>query len=134
MLVQRVGLIPCERYLDVLLVDGKAQVEQLQLAIIPVQQIPPGGAVFASAPHVLSQPIEGSAFFGIPFGIVSICVADISLERRDPVNLVCSLERHGQHGRLRHGGRILASKNTEQANWELALSDMGDRGPWATFS
>lgn len=88
-----------------LLVDRKAQVEQLQLAIVPVQQIPPGGAVFASAPHVLPQPIEGSAFLGVPFGIVSICVADIPLKRRDPVNLVCSLERHGQHGRLRHGGR-----------------------------
>lgn len=48
---------PRERDLDVLLVDGKAQVEQFKLAIVSIEQIPPGRAVLPGTPHVLPEAV-----------------------------------------------------------------------------
>jgi len=48
---------PCERDLDVLFVDGEAQVEQFKLAVVSVEQIPPSGAVFPGTPHVLPEAV-----------------------------------------------------------------------------
>ena len=95
--------VPGKGYLDVLLINGKAQIQQLELAIIPIKDISSGGAVLAGAPHILSQAVQSSAFFSITFGVVSISVPDVSLERSDPVDLVGGLERHGGHRGLRHG-------------------------------
>lgn len=48
---------PCEGDLDVLLIDRKAQVEQLQLSIISVEQVPSGSAVLACTSHVLPETV-----------------------------------------------------------------------------
>lgn len=80
-----------------LLVYWEPQVQKLQLTIIAVEHISPRSSLLACAAHVLSQTIERLAFFGISLGIVAVGIADISLERGHPVNLVCSLERHRDH-------------------------------------
>ncbi len=85
-----------------LLVDREPQVQQLELAIVPVQEISPCGAVLPSPPHVLPEAVEGGALFSIPLRVVAVRVLDVGLERGDPVNLVGGLERHREHGRLRH--------------------------------
>lgn len=48
---------PCKRDLDVLLVDGEAQVEQFKLAVVSVEQIPPGSAVLPGTSHVLPEAV-----------------------------------------------------------------------------
>lgn len=96
---------PCERDLDVLFIDGEAQVEQLELAIISVEQVPPGGAVFAGASHILPEAVQGGAFLSISLGIVTIGVLYVVFQRVYPVDLVGGLERHRYHGDLGHVGR-----------------------------
>lgn len=88
-----------------MLVDGEPQVEELELAVVPVEHVATRRAVLAGAAHVLSQAVQGGALLGIALRIVSIGISDVFLEWRDPVDLVCALERHRDHGRLRHRGR-----------------------------
>lgn len=95
---------PGKRDLDVLLVDGEAQVEQLQLAIVSVQQVPSGGAVPACTPHVLPEAVQGGALLGIPLRIIAVTALYVVFQRVYPVNLVGGLDRHGYHGNLGHGG------------------------------
>lgn len=93
---------PCKANLDVLLVHREAQVEQLQLSIVSVEKVPPGGAVLARTSHVLPEAVEGGAFLGVPLWIVAIGVLDVVFEGMYPVDLVGGLERHGDHGNLGH--------------------------------
>jgi hypothetical protein len=100
------GVEPGEADLDVVLVDGEAQVQQLELAVVSVQQITPRGAVLAGAPHVLPQPVQRRAFLRVALGVVAIGRADVALQRGDPVNLARLLHRHRDHGHLcRHAGQ-----------------------------
>lgn len=85
-----------------LLIDGEPQVQQLQLAVVPVQHVPPRSAIPPSAPHVLAQAVEGGALLGVPLGVIAVRVLDVVLQRGDPVDLVRRLHRRGYHGRLRH--------------------------------
>lgn len=96
---------PCKRDLDVLFVDGEAQVEQFKLAIVSVEQIPPSGAVFPGTPHVLPEAVQGGAFLSISLGIVAIGVLYVVFQRMYPVDLVGGLERHRYHGNLGHFAR-----------------------------
>jgi hypothetical protein len=97
--------VPGKGDLDVLLVNGEAQVQQLELAVVAVQQVPARGAVLSGAPHVLAQAVEGGALLGIALGVVAIGIPDVGLERCYPVYLVGGLERHREHRCLRHGGQ-----------------------------
>jgi hypothetical protein len=90
--------IPGKLDLDVVLVDGKAQIQQLQLAVVSVQQVPARSAVLARAAHVLAQAVEGRALVGIALRIVAVRGADVALERLDPVDLVGLLQRHAEEG------------------------------------
>lgn len=83
-----------------LLINGEAQVEELKLAIVSVEHIPSRSTVLAGPPHVLPQAVERRTFLGITLRVVAIGIADVSLEWRDPVDLVGGLERHGDHGGL----------------------------------
>lgn len=85
-----------------LLVDGKAQVEQLKLAIVAVEHIPTRSAFLAGTAHVLAKSVEGLALFGIALRVVTVGVADVALERRDPIDFVGGLDRHRNHGGLGH--------------------------------
>jgi len=91
------------------LIDGEPEVQKLQLAVVPVQEIAAGCAVFSGTPHVLAQAIQHGALIGVALRIIAIAVADEVFERGDPVNLVGLLERAGQHRGLSHvclaGGR-----------------------------
>ena len=90
-----------------ILIDGKPQVQQFELSVVSVQQIPSSSTVLPSTPHVLAQPMQRRTFLCISLRIVSIGLAYIRLERGDPVNFVGLLERTGDHRRLRdrHGRR-----------------------------
>lgn len=94
-----------------LLVDREAQVEQLQLAIVPVEKVASGSAVLACTPHVLPEAIQGGALLSIPLWVVAIGVLNVMLERMYPVDLVGGLERHGNHGDLRHDCAALAGSS-----------------------
>ncbi len=89
-----------------LLVDGKAQVQQFKLPIVAIEKISAGRAVLASTPHVLAQAVERGTLLGVPLGVIAVCVLDVVLQRRDPVDLVCGLQRHRQHRHLRHLARV----------------------------
>ena len=89
-----------------LLVHGEPQVQQLQLAVVAVEEISAGGTVLARSPHVLPQTAEGCALLGISLRVVAVRVLDVVLERPDPVDLVGGLERHRDHGHLRHLGGL----------------------------
>lgn len=80
------------------LIDGKPQIQQLKLSVISVQQVPPSGAVLTSPAHVLPQSVESRAFFLVAVRVVAVRLADVALERGDPVNLICLLQRDGDHG------------------------------------
>lgn len=97
--------VPGERYLDVVLIHRKPQVEQFQLSIISVQQVPSRSAVLPGAPHVLPQPIQCRTFLLVALGVVPICSPNVSLQRGYPVDFVGLLQRHRDHGHLRgHSG------------------------------
>ena len=101
-----------------LLVDGESQVQKLQLAVVPVQHVPPRHAILAGAPHVLAQAVEGDALLRIPLGVIAVRVLDVVLQRADPVDLVLRLERHGYHGRLRHCGGEFGPPRRGRELWE----------------
>lgn len=42
-----------------ILVNRESQIQEFELPIVSVQQIPSGCAVCTRAPHVLSQSVEG---------------------------------------------------------------------------
>lgn len=48
---------PCERDLDVLLVDGEAQIKQFKLAVVSIEQIPPSRTVLPGTSHVLPEAV-----------------------------------------------------------------------------
>lgn len=99
--------VPSEGDLDVVLVDGEPEVEELQLAIVAIQQVPPRGAVLARAPHVLTQAVQGGTLVGVALRVVAVRLADVGLERLYPVDLVGLLQGHRDHGyEGRHGGGI----------------------------
>ena len=97
---------PGKRDRDVALVDGKAQIQQLQLTVITIEQISSSSAVLAGSSHVLAQAVEGGAFVGISLGLVAVRGADVLLERCYPINLVGRLERTRQHRCLHHLVRV----------------------------
>ena len=102
---------PGKRDLDVILIDGKPQVQQLQLTVVSIQQIPAGGAVLAGTPHVLTESVQGGTFLGIPLRIVAVGLTDVGLEGMDPVDLVGLLQRAADHRRLhRRGGAHLGRR------------------------
>lgn len=84
--------IPCERDLDVVLVDGEPQIQQLQLSVVSIEQVAAGGAVLAGTSHVLAQAVEGGTLVMVSLRIVPVRVPDVVLERADPVDLVGLLE------------------------------------------
>lgn len=94
--------VPSKRYLDVLLVDGEAQVQELELAVVAVEHIAARGAALAGAAHVLPQAVESRTLLGVALGVIAIRVADVGLEGVDPVDFVGGLEWHRDHWRLRH--------------------------------
>lgn len=49
--------IPGERYLDMVLIHRESKIQELELAIISVEKVPPSGAVLPSASHVLSKTV-----------------------------------------------------------------------------
>lgn len=85
-----------------LLVNREAQVEQLQLAVVSVEEVPSGSAVLACTSHVLPEAIQGGALLSIALWIVAVGIPDVVFEGMYPVDLVGGLERHGDHGNLRH--------------------------------
>lgn len=85
-----------------LLIDRKAQIEQLQLAIVSVKKVPSGCAVLACTSHVLPEAVQGGAFLCVSLWIIAIGIANVVFEGMYPVDLVGGLERHGDHGNLRH--------------------------------
>lgn len=98
----KIANAPCKRYLDVLLIDGKAQVEELELAVVSVQQVPASGAVLAGAPHVLPEAVQSGALLCISLRVVAIRILYVVLQRMHPVDLVGGLKRHRYHGHLGH--------------------------------
>ena len=87
-----------------LLINREAQVQQLELAIVSVEQVSPGRAVLAGTPHVLPEAVERSALLCISLGIVAICILYVVFQGMDPVDFVGSLQRHRYHGHLSHLG------------------------------
>jgi hypothetical protein len=102
----------------VVLVDGEAQVQQLQLAVVSVQQVSPRSAVLARAPHVLAQPVQRRALLGVALRVVAVRGADVALERLDPVDLVGLLQRHGDHGDEGRHGAVSAARPAQSDSRE----------------
>lgn len=75
------------------LIDGEPEVQKLQLAIVSVQQIAPGGTILPCTSHVLAKPVESRAFLAVPFGILAIGLSDVILEGLDPIDFVGLLQR-----------------------------------------
>jgi len=83
--------IPGERYLDVVLIHRESEVQELKLAVISVEKVPPSGAVLPSASHILSKSVQGRALLRVPFRIIAICLSDIGFEGLYPVYFICCL-------------------------------------------
>lgn len=88
------------------LVDREAEVEELELSKVAVEDVSAGGVVSCAA-HVLAQTMDGTSLLCVLFRVVLVGDGDISFEGRDPVDLVSPLERDGYHGRLRHGFAVM---------------------------
>lgn len=87
------AVLPCERDLDMVLINGKPEIQQFQLAIISIQQVASSSAILACASHILAQPVEGCALFAISLGIITVDRPDVVLERANPIDLVRLLQR-----------------------------------------
>lgn len=111
---------PGEGDLDVLLVDGEAQVEQLKLAVVSVEEIPSSSAVLSCASHVLAEAIQRGALLGISLRVVAVGVLYVVFQGVYPIDLVGSLERHRDHGDLGHDGAALPARS-----WVLGLRGAG---------
>ena len=75
------------------LVHRKSQIQQLQLSIISIKQVSPCGTIFPSPSHILPQAVQRGAFLRIPLRVVAIRLADILLERLNPIDLAGLFER-----------------------------------------
>lgn len=75
------------------LIHRKTQIQQLQLPIISVEKISPRSTILPGASHVLAQAVKRGAFLRISLGVIAIRLADILLERLDPINLAGLFER-----------------------------------------
>lgn len=97
------GIEPGELHLDMILVHGKAQVEELELAVISIQQIPSRRAVLSGPSHVLPKSVERGTFFRVPLGVITIAGANVRLQRSDPIDFTRLLQRRRDHGGLCRG-------------------------------
>jgi hypothetical protein len=86
----------------VVFIHWESKVQQFQLTIISIQEVPPSGTILARSSHILPQPVERITLLRIPLRIIAICLPDIALQRRDPVDFVCLLQRARDHGGLQH--------------------------------
>jgi hypothetical protein len=108
----------------VVLVHRKPEVQQLQLSVVPVEQISSGRAVLARTPHVLPQPVQRRTLLRVPFGIIAVGLADMRLERSDPIDLVGLLQRAGDHRReLQHLDGLAGEKPARENG--TAVSEIG---------
>lgn len=98
---------PGKRDLDMLLIDGESQIQQLKLSVVSIEEVPSGSAVLACTSRVLPEAVQGGALLGIPLRIVAVGVLYVVLQRVYPVDLVGGLERHGYHGNLGHDDAAL---------------------------
>lgn len=80
------------------LIDGEAEVQQLQLAVVTIEQVTSSSTILASASHILSKPVECCTFLAITLGVLAISLPDVILEGLDPIDLVGLLQRAGKHG------------------------------------
>lgn len=80
-----------------ILIDRESQIQQLQLAIIPIQQVAPGSTILPSTSHILSQAVESRTFLAVALRVLAISLADVILEGLDPVDLVGLLQRTREH-------------------------------------
>lgn len=86
-----------------ILIHREAQVKQLQLSIVAIEQVTTSGTVAASSSHILPQPIESGTFFRVALWIITVGGPDMRLERLYPINLVRLLERRRYHRALHAG-------------------------------
>lgn len=89
--------VPGEGNLDVVLINRESQIQQLQLTIVPIQQVAPGSTILPSPSHVLSQTVESRTFLTVALGVLAIGLSDVILEGLDPVDLVGLLQRTREH-------------------------------------
>ena len=118
------------------LIDGKSQVQELQLAVVAVEQVSAGGAVLARAPHVLSQAVQGGALLGVALRVVAVRLSDVGLERLDPVDLVGLLQRTAYHGSLHRRAMHLRPDlapvlEPVDGDGSASASELGS--PWPSF-
>lgn len=93
-----------------LLVDGEAQVEQLELTVVSIEEVPASSAVLACTPHILPEAVQGGTLLGVPLRVIAIGVLYVLFQRVYPVDFVGGLERHRNHGNLGHGDTALFSQ------------------------
>lgn len=89
--------VPGERNLDVVLIDRESQIQQLQLTVIPIQQVASGSTVLPSTSHILPQAIESCTFLAVALRVLAIRLSDVILEGLNPVDLVSLLQRTREH-------------------------------------
>ena len=95
--IERTIDLPSEGYLDMILIHGKPQIQQLQLTIVSIQQISSGRAIFPCTSHILPYPVECITLFRVLFWIIAVSLSDVGLQWLDPVDVLCLLQRTGDH-------------------------------------
>lgn len=84
------------------LVNRKPKIQKFELSVIAIKQVAARRTILPSPSHILTQAVEGAAFWVIPFWILSITLSDVVFERLNPINFVGLLQRTREHGRLNH--------------------------------
>lgn len=80
-----------------ILINWEPEIQQLQLAIVAVQQIATGSAILTGASHVLPEAVEGGTFLTVILRVLAIGLPDVILEGLDPIDFVGLLQRAREH-------------------------------------
>lgn len=80
-----------------ILINREPEIQQLQLAIVAIQQIATGSAILTGASHVLPEAVEGGTFLAVILRVLAIGLPDVILEGLDPIDFVGLLQRAREH-------------------------------------
>lgn len=79
---------------------GEAELEELELAKVLVEEVAGGHVAARALDGILSAALEGLALLRVCLGVLAVRLCDERADRRRPVHLVRRLFRHRHHRRL----------------------------------
>ena len=79
------------------LIDREAEIQELQLSVVSIQEVASSGTILPCTSHILSQAIQCCTFLTVALRVLAIGLPNVILEGLDPINLIGLLQRTREH-------------------------------------